>query len=83
MSNMKNYISFSNIFKASLPSFYSIKSEEPPTAILKPYLLLDVRDYDQYSKSHIITAENYPKVHLARANYESASLLKYVSVHCH
>ncbi|XP_057365560.1 centrosomal protein of 41 kDa-like [Daphnia carinata] len=42
-----------------------------------PYLLLDVRDLDEYNKGHIITAENYPKSLLSRANFEIPSLLKY------
>lgn len=48
--------------------------------LMKPYLLLDVRDSDDYHKSHIITAESYPKANLSRANFETPSLLKYVSI---
>ena len=44
-----------------------------------PYLLLDVRDPSEFATGHIITAENYPKTQLSRANFETPSLLKYVS----
>lgn len=43
----------------------------------RPYLLLDCRDVEEYRKSHLITAEYYPKHLLSRANYETPSLLKY------
>ncbi len=54
-------------------------SEKTSVIIQRPYLLLDVRDPDQFMKSHIIMAENYPKTLLSRVNYETHSLLKYVS----
>jgi len=50
------------------------KSEIPSE---RSYLLLDVRDSDEYNNSHILTAENYPKTMLSRAHFESPSLQKY------
>jgi len=45
---------------------------------MRPYLLLDVRESEDFRKSHIITAESYPKTKLSRANYETPALIKYV-----
>lgn len=45
---------------------------------MNPYLLLDVRDFEQFESNHIITAESYPRATLSRANYETSLLLKYV-----
>lgn len=43
-----------------------------------PYLLLDIRDQDEYQLSHITTAQSYPKATLSRAvNYESKEMLTY------
>jgi len=43
-----------------------------------PYLLLDVREQDAYSKCHIITSLNYPSSRLARVmNFETPELLAY------
>ena len=43
-----------------------------------PYLLLDIRDKDEYEKSHIKTALNYPIAMLSRSiNNESKELLEY------
>lgn len=53
------------------------KSEIPSE---RSYLLLDVRDSDEYNTSHILTAENYPKTMLSRAHFESPSLQKYVEI---
>ncbi|KAK4022730.1 hypothetical protein OUZ56_008180 [Daphnia magna] len=68
--------------KSTLSSYgthpYNEREKKGNTHI--PYLLLDVRDLDEYNKSHIITAENYPKSLLSRANFEIPSLLKYVSL---
>ena len=47
---------------------------------MQPYLLLDIRDSEQFESSRIITAESYPKTMLSRANYETPSLLKYVII---
>ena len=45
----------------------------------RAYLLLDVRDADEFAVEHIVTAESYPRTNLSRANYETPSLLKYAS----
>ena len=43
-----------------------------------PYLLLDIRDRDEYDQCHIITALNYPTAMLSRSmNNESPELLAY------
>ena len=43
-----------------------------------PYLLLDLRDHDDYEQCHIITALNYPTAMLSRSmNNESPELLAY------
>jgi centrosomal protein CEP41 len=43
-----------------------------------PYLLLDIRDRDEYDQCHIITALNYPTAMLSRSmNNESPELLVY------
>lgn len=44
----------------------------------QPYLLLDVRDPDDYNRCHIISALNYPHTMLSRVmNYESKELLNF------
>ena len=67
---------------APLPLIYNwyflCNSDQTVEKIQRPYLLLDVRDPEQFTKNHIIMAENYPKTLLSRANYETSSLLKYV-----
>ncbi len=41
-----------------------------------PYLLLDIRDRDEYNQCHIITALNYPAAMLSRSiNNETKELL--------
>jgi rhodanese-related sulfurtransferase len=43
-----------------------------------PYLLLDVRDRDEYDACHIITALNYPTAMLSRSvNNETTEMLAY------
>ncbi|CAH8580684.1 unnamed protein product [Schistosoma bovis] len=43
-----------------------------------PYLLLDVRDRDDYDACHIITARNYPIAMLSRSvNFETTEMLAY------
>ncbi|KAK4470808.1 hypothetical protein MN116_006328 [Schistosoma mekongi] len=43
-----------------------------------PYLLLDVRDRDDYDACHIITARNYPIAMLSRSvNFETIEMLAY------
>lgn len=43
-----------------------------------PYLLLDIRDREEYSACHIITALNYPAAMLSRSvNNETKELLAY------
>ncbi|CAH8855186.1 unnamed protein product [Trichobilharzia szidati] len=43
-----------------------------------PYLLLDVRDRDEYDACHIITARNYPIAMLSRSvNFETTEMLAY------
>ncbi|CAH8517546.1 unnamed protein product [Schistosoma turkestanicum] len=43
-----------------------------------PYLLLDVRDRDDYDTCHIITARNYPIAMLSRSvNFETNEMLAY------
>ena len=43
-----------------------------------PYLLLDIRDRDEYDQCHIITALNYPIAMLSRSiNNETKELLAY------
>ncbi|KAI0223033.1 Centrosomal protein of 41 kDa [Lamellibrachia satsuma] len=52
----------------------------PPQAAdnICPYLLLDVRDSDDYMQCHLVTAVSYPKANLSRAtNYESKEMLAY------
>jgi len=49
----------------------------PKDVLIKPYLLLDVRDSEQFKSSHIITAVSYPKTMLSRGNFEISLLLKY------
>jgi rhodanese-related sulfurtransferase len=58
------------------PTEKEFKSKSPNP----PYLLLDVRDPSEFAAGHILTAENYPKTQLSRANFETPSLLKYVSL---
>ncbi|XP_060069564.1 centrosomal protein of 41 kDa B-like [Ylistrum balloti] len=50
-----------------------IREDKPQTLKVThdcPYLLLDVRDNDDYKECHIITARNYPTIMLSRA-YDS------------
>lgn len=57
----------------------------PPAALkvesskdLCPYLLLDIRDRDDFDQCHIISAINYPKANLSKSvNYESKEMLAY------
>jgi centrosomal protein CEP41 len=52
----------------------------PPQAAdnICPYLLLDVRDRDDYVQCHIVSAASYSKANLSRAtNYESKEMLAY------
>ena len=43
-----------------------------------PYLLLDIRDRDEYNTCHVITALNYPAAMLSRSvNNETRELLAY------
>ncbi|XP_046437545.1 centrosomal protein of 41 kDa B-like [Daphnia pulex] len=65
--------------KSTLSSYrtYPDNDDEDKKESQRPYILLDVRDVDEYNKNHIITADNYPKSLLSRANYETSSLLKY------
>jgi len=43
-----------------------------------PYLLLDVREDDEYRAGHIITAQHYPKAMLSRSvNYETKEMLAF------
>lgn len=45
---------------------------------IMPYLLLDLREKDQYDSCHIITALNYPIAMLSRSvNNETKELLAY------
>jgi len=65
---------------AGLPSGGDQPQRLQPTrpALEVPYLLLDVREQDAYSKSHIITSLNYPSSRLARVmNFETPELLAY------
>ncbi|XP_067933943.1 centrosomal protein of 41 kDa A-like [Watersipora subatra] len=44
----------------------------------RPFLILDVRDQDEYNACHIITAESFPIAYLSRScNYENKSMLAY------
>ena len=62
-----------------MPSDQETKKQEH----LRPYLLLDVRDAEEYNSGHIISAESYPKTLLSRGNYETKSLLSYVMFSCY
>ncbi|CAI8015844.1 Centrosomal protein of 41 kDa [Geodia barretti] len=47
----------------------------PPTS---PYLLLDVRDTDEYQRCHVISAKSYPVAMLSRScNYFTQDILDY------
>ncbi|XP_018652271.1 putative centrosomal protein of 41 kDa (Cep41 protein) (Testis-specificprotein A14 protein) [Schistosoma mansoni] len=48
------------------------------SSVDSPYLLLDVRDRDDYDACHIITALNYPIAMLSRSvNFETTEMLAY------
>lgn len=51
-----------------------------PVASGCPYLILDVREKDDYDQCHIIGAMNYPVAMLSRSfNYFTKEILTYVS----
>ena len=61
------------------------KSDPPQTPAtpktVSPYLLLDVRDIDEYQTGHVISALNYPKAILSRSvNYEKKEMLAYKNI---
>ena len=44
----------------------------------RPYLVLDIRPEEQYESGHIVSAQSYPHVRLARAvNFETREMLAY------
>lgn len=44
----------------------------------RPYLILDIRDVDQYKQGRIVTSKSYPAVRLSRSvNYESRDMIKF------
>jgi centrosomal protein CEP41 len=52
--------------------------EPAPYDVTCPYLLLDIRDRDEYDQCHIIPALSYSKAYLSRAtNYESKEMLQF------
>ncbi|CAJ0959011.1 unnamed protein product, partial [Mesorhabditis belari] len=54
-----------------------ISNESSPNGtVLGNFLLLDVNDREMYNNQHIITAEHYNKLLIARLNYESEILAK-------
>lgn len=52
---------------------------QPPVVLQCPFLLLDVREKDDYDQCHIIGALNYPAAMLSRSfNYFTKEILSYV-----
>ncbi|CAH8541048.1 unnamed protein product [Dicrocoelium dendriticum] len=72
-----------------LDSYYSQQATEEVASARKvneanlsgsapPYLLLDLRDRDEFDSCHIITAHSYPAAMLSRSiNYETAAMLAF------
>ena len=47
----------------------------------RPYLILDIRDQEEYLKGRIVTSKSYPHLRLSRSvNYESKDMLKFKNV---
>lgn len=47
----------------------------------RPYLILDIRDQENYKKGRIVTSKSYPASRLIRSvNYETKDMLKYKNV---
>ena len=59
-------------------------TEEKTTTMKKrnrPYLILDIRDVEDYKKGRIATSKSYPFPRLCRSvNYETKDMLKYKNV---
>jgi len=65
----------------------SIFQEEPanlqglPQKRDRPYLILDIRDEEQYKRGRIVTSKSYPAVRLSRSvNYETRELYRFKNV---
>ena len=44
----------------------------------RPYLILDIRDQEQYKQGRIVTSKSYPAVRLSRSvNYETRDMYRY------
>ena len=47
----------------------------------RPYLILDIRDEDQYKRGRIVTSKSYPAVKLSRSvNYETREMYRFKNV---
>ena len=52
---------------------------EKPKKRDRPYLILDIRDQEQYKQGRIVTSKSYPAVRLSRSvNYETRDMYRYV-----
>ena len=47
----------------------------------RPYLILDIRDVDDYKRGRLVTSKSYPFPRLMRSvNYETKDMLKFKNV---
>ena len=47
----------------------------------RPYLILDIRDAEEFKRGRIVTSKSYPAVRLSRSvNYESKDMLKFKNI---
>lgn len=50
----------------------------PPTICDRPFLLLDIRQQEDFDRSHLVMSRNYPTTRLTRAvNFETREMLHY------
>ena len=47
----------------------------------RPFLILDIRDAEEFKRGRIVTSKSYPAVRLSRSvNYESKDMLKFKNI---
>ena len=47
----------------------------------RPYLILDIREAEEFKRGRIVTSKSYPAVRLSRSvNYESKDMLKFKNI---